>query len=106
MSYKVTSPLVIVPNADGTSGDGYFYKDAVIPAGFNDKRANELVDEGMVEKVKADSGTSEKSDKVDDILAEVGDDKDKAQAALDAENAKEKPRATLVGKLEGILGKA
>lgn len=45
-------------------------------------------------------------DTVEGVLAEVGDDKEKAQAALDAENAKEKPRSTLVGQLEQILGQA
>lgn len=49
MSYKVTCPLVIVPNADGVNGDGYFYKDAVIPAGFNDERCKVLVKDGMLE---------------------------------------------------------
>lgn len=33
----------------------------------------------------------------------VGDDSDRAQRALDAENANAKPRATLVGYLEGQL---
>ncbi len=40
---------------------------------------------------------------VDEVLESVGDDKAKAQAALDAENAKDKPRKTLVEELEGIL---
>jgi len=108
MPYKVTSPLVIVPNADGENGSGYFYEDAVIPDGFNDKRCDQLVKDGMLEKVKAEKvkADSGSADTVDAILTEVGDDKAKAQTALDAENAKDKPRATLVGKLEAILGKA
>ncbi|RDZ49311.1 hypothetical protein C5C07_20385 [Haloferax sp. Atlit-4N] len=109
MPYKVTSPLVIVPNDDGVSGDGYFYQDAVIPDGFNDKRCKELVKDGMLEKATADSGSDGGSDKeptVKEILDEVGDDKEKAQTALDAENAKDKPRASLVDPLQKILGKA
>ena len=50
MSYKVTAPLVIVRNADGVGGDGYFYQDAVIPDGFNDERCKELAEDGMLEK--------------------------------------------------------
>ena len=38
MSYQVTASLVIIPNADKVSGDGYFYKDSVIPDGWNDER--------------------------------------------------------------------
>lgn len=38
------------------------------------------------------------------VLAEVGDDKVKAQDALDLENAQEKPRKGLVSSLEKILG--
>lgn len=54
-SYKVTAPLVIVPNADpGVGGDGYFYAGAVIPGGFNDERCDQLVKEGFLEKVKAE----------------------------------------------------
>lgn len=59
MSYKVTAPLVIVPNADpDQGGDGYFYAKAVIPDGYNDERCKQLVKDGMLEKVKADKGSS------------------------------------------------
>jgi hypothetical protein len=43
---------------------------------------------------------------VADVLAGVGDDADLARAALDAENAKEKPRATLVAGLENVIAAA
>jgi hypothetical protein len=33
----------------------------------------------------------------------VGDDKERAQAALDVENAKDNPRSTLVEWLEGVI---
>lgn len=59
MSYKVITPLVIVPNADEVSGDGYFYQDAVIPSGFNDERCKQLVKDGMLEQASADSGTDD-----------------------------------------------
>jgi hypothetical protein len=42
----------------------------------------------------------------DAILAEVGDDAAKAQAALTAENAREKPRTALTRKLERIIANA
>lgn len=41
-----------------------------------------------------------------EILEWVGDDPARAQAALDAEQAREKPRVTLVGKLEPLAAKA
>lgn len=40
---------------------------------------------------------------IKNVLAWVGDDRTKAQAALDAENATDDPRTTLVSKLEDIL---
>lgn len=108
MSYKVISPLVIVPNADGVNGDGYFYKDAVIPAGFNDKRCESLVKDGMLEKVKAEKAADPEPAKeptVKEILDEVGDDKEKAAAALAAEQEArgDKARKTLVEPLQAVI---
>jgi hypothetical protein len=40
---------------------------------------------------------------IKNVLAWVGDDRTKAQAALDAENAASEPRTTLVTKLEDII---
>lgn len=65
---------------------------------------------GLVKPDKADKqAAAEEADelvegKVADILAEVGDDPSKAQAALEAERSSEKPRKTLVEKLEQIAG--
>lgn len=116
MSYKVISPVVaIAPSAksddlgDSNNGPRYFYEKSVIPDGFNDERCEQLADEGMLEKVKAEkpADSDTKSNKVEDVLAEVGDDKEKAAAALAAEQAKgDKARKTLVEPLESILGKA
>lgn len=50
-----------------------------------------------VETSDVPSGTIKK------VLAWVGDDKDRAQAALDAENADESPRKSLVEKLEEMI---
>lgn len=107
MSYKVTAPLVIVQNDDGVGGDGYFYQDAVIPDGFNDERCDQLVKDGMLEKAKADSGSgdSTKEPTVKEILDEVGDDKEKAAAALAAEQEArgDKARKTLVEPLQAVI---
>lgn len=111
MGYKVTAPLVIIASADGVAGDWYGYDGALVPAGLNDERCKVLAKEGMLEKVKDDapapapatapSGDS-KPDTVEGILAEVGDDKEKAAAALEAEVAG-KNRSTLVKALEDVL---
>lgn len=41
--------------------------------------------------------------KIPAIMAWVGDDKERAQKALDAENATDKPRSTLVAELTELL---
>lgn len=40
---------------------------------------------------------------VPEVLSWVGDDKERAQKALDAENENDKPRKSLVSELEGII---
>lgn len=40
---------------------------------------------------------------IDEVLAEVGDDQALAAAALEAEQAREKPRSTLVEKLQAVI---
>lgn len=42
----------------------------------------------------------------DAIMAEVGEDADLAQAALDDEQARDKPRTSLVAKLERVIANA
>ena len=57
----------------------------------------------LVEAEEAEEVEGEpKSDKVDDIVAEVGDDKEKAAEALEREKAG-KNRKTLVEKLQAVL---
>ncbi|HET6154355.1 MAG TPA: hypothetical protein VFE15_15530 [Marmoricola sp.] len=102
----------------------------LLPDGVSDADAANLVSFGAIAGVlgsdeaekpekaeKADkpkkADKAEKTDKVDtvaakpasvkDILAEVGDDKAKAQAALDLENEAEKPRVSLVQGLQAVL---
>lgn len=47
-----------------------------------------------------------KPPKVSEVLAQVGDDPEAAQAALDAEQARENPRTTLVDGLQKIIDAA
>lgn len=114
MSYKVITPLVgVAPKSeqkdleDANQGPRYFYEGAVIPDGFNDERCKELVEEKMLEVVKAaePSGDGAGSGTVDEVLAEVGDDPEKAKAAIESEKAG-KNRSTLLSKLEGIANPA
>lgn len=42
-------------------------------------------------------------DSISELKSYVGDDKERAQAVLDAENAKEKPRTTLVTALTEVI---
>lgn len=104
-AYRVTAPLVIV--RDETGASHHVYQGGLLPDSADKDHVQQLVDGELVEKVKAapapEPAPAEKSDKVDDILAEVGDDKDKAAAALELENAKgDKARSSLVSKLEAI----
>lgn len=50
-----------------------------------------------------DAGAGPADGKVDEILDRVGDDQAAAQEALDAEQAKSKPRTGLVEKLQAII---
>jgi hypothetical protein len=69
MSYKVTAPLVIVSPSDadptdngGNAGPRYFYEGGVILDGYNDDRCDELVEEGLLEKLSAAEEKSVKGD--------------------------------------------
>lgn len=111
MSYKVTAPLVIVRDEGGASH--HFYEGGVVPAsGFDKDHVKMLVDDGMLEKVKeekapAASPDANKGPSVDDILKDVGDDKEKAAAALEQENARgDAARSTLVKKLQAVIDAA
>ena len=53
----------------------------------------------------ADTSNDVPEGSVDEVLEWVGDDKTKALAALDAENAKSSPRKTAIEELENLLTK-
>lgn len=64
--------------------------------------AHRLLDAGLARlPEQGQPKEDEKSDRIVDVLAEVGDDKDKAAAALEAERAG-KNRPSLIEKLEQI----
>lgn len=64
--------------------------------------AHRLLDAGLARlPEQGQAKESEKSDRVADVLASVGDDKDKAAAALETERAG-KNRPSLIEKLEQI----
>lgn len=52
----------------------------------------------------ADSGDQVPDGPAKDVLAWVGDDSDRAVAALEAEEARDQPRTTLVAALEKVVG--
>jgi hypothetical protein len=116
MSYAVTAPLVIA--RDTTGRQHHLYTGARLPEDIDPDQLEQLIDSGMVAEVEDDEkpakkgkSKSEKDDApapdkpapVKDILAEVGDDKEKAAAALEAENALDKPRPSLVTKLQAVV---
>lgn len=105
-SYVVTVPLVQV----ATEPKGVAVqvaKDGILPDNVTKTALANLIDLGYVEKVKEAKAKPDTSGPnpgtAEYILNEVGDDKAKAQAALDEENAKEQPRKGLVADLEKIL---
>ncbi len=106
-SYVVTVPLAIVRDNDGVSH--HFYEGGVV--GFDSDHVKQLVEDGAL--VKSDSADAapagdpapeDKPAKVNDIIAEVGDDKDKAAAALETEKARgDAARPTLLDKLQAVI---
>lgn len=99
-AHKVTGPLA-TPYLE-TGERIYLYEGAFLPSNLREGEADRLVELGLVSEVKVDD---EKPTSVKDILADVGDDKGKAQEYLDEENAAEKPRPSLVEKLQAVLVK-
>lgn len=75
------------------------YRDSDSPLGYP-----------YVEEAKAEAGaegtTEVAAQTADAILADVGEDAQLAQAALDAELARDKPRTSLTAKLEKIIEQA
>lgn len=107
-SYVGVAPLTMAR----TTAGGYINILAgdLVPESVREDDLKRLVDEGFLAEavpVEAvligDTDGAAKPETADEVLARVGDDKVKAQAALDEENAKEKPRKGLVADLEKLL---
>lgn len=104
--YEVVQPLIVVRDDEGQQH--MLYQGAVFSGeGLDKEHVKMLRDEGFIQKATApkvdDDSADEKPTKVGDIVAAVGDDKGLAQQYLDEENAAEKPRKSLVEKLQAVL---
>lgn len=115
-AYRVTSPYVVLKVMDPMSGSPMmngFYRDAIVT---DDRIAEESLrrhlDRGWLEKVAApaapETETEPETDPdavptgtIDEVLAWVGEDRVRAEQALEAERANQK-RTTLVGQLEKL----
>ncbi|MBZ5736488.1 hypothetical protein K8Z61_18510 [Nocardioides sp. TRM66260-LWL] len=61
---------------------------------------------GDVSTTLKDENEQGKPATADELLADVGDDPEKAAAVLEVEKASDKPRSTLIAKLEKVIEKA
>lgn len=104
-SYQGAAALTMVRTATG----GYVnvYKGDPVPDGVDSKDLNRLVEEKFLVEVKAEPApepTPAKEPNVDEILADVGNDKTKAAAAIETEKARgDKARTTLLSKLQAVV---
>lgn len=105
--YVGAEPLTMVRIGSGESATMvYVFAGAPVPDGADPDDVKRLVDEGFL--VAQDADVDEQADdskpaSVSDILTEVGDDKAKATAALEQEQARgDAARKTLVEKLQAI----
>jgi hypothetical protein len=96
--YRVTAPYVTVKQGDAVRG---FYTDAVFEA--DEGAVEHLLRKGMVEEVEEPKPEPTKEPSVKDILAAVDGDLEAAKAALEAEQAKSKPRKSLIEGLEAVI---
>ena len=99
--YRVTAPYVTVKQGDAVRG---FYTDAVFEA--DESAVEHLLRKGMVEEVEEPKPEPARAPSVKDILAEVGDDPEAAATVLEVEQAKDKPRKSLVDGLEAVIAAA
>lgn len=80
------------------------YRNAPVPSGITDDSRDHLLSRGLIEKAEQSADGESKPPKVADVLAEVGDDKDKAAEALEQEKARgDAARSTLVERLQAVV---
>ncbi|MCB9377096.1 MAG: hypothetical protein H6515_14670 [Microthrixaceae bacterium] len=110
MADIVKVPLAIVKMADGSRV--HLYEGAAVPDTADKEHVKTLRESGAIgkaPKVEPAPGPEAQTGKpttVDDILAEVGDDVEKAKAALEVELVSEKPRKGVVEPLEKLIADA
>lgn len=86
MGYRVKAACVVA-KVNSETGEGYFYRDAILPDGVPPEEAERLEELGLVEKVDdpAPEAEAEKSEGSDgDSSADVGKDASTAQPAKKA----------------------
>jgi hypothetical protein len=102
--YVSVEPLTMVRIGSAeTATMAYVYEGAPVPDGADPDDVARLVKEGYLEERDAADPEPDQPTTVEGILGAVVDDKALAQQYLDQENAAEKPRSTLVGKLQAIV---
>ena len=106
MKFRVTAPYVTIKTDAGTDGTAVrgFYEGAIVET--SEESVEHLLRKGMVEEVEEPKPERVREPSAKDVLTEVGDDAEAAQAALEAEQAKEKPRKNLVDGLEAVIAAA
>lgn len=115
--HVVTGPVVVLPDAT-TGKSAYYYQGAVLPDGLDKDRVADVVGLGLVEQAEVvdhpapESSAGEPSEPgavpdgtIDEVLAWVGDNPERARRALEAEQAAGK-RKTLVDQLSKIAEQA
>lgn len=104
-SYVGIAPLTMVRTQAG--GYSYVYANEQVPEDIDSNDLKRLVDEGFLgeaKAVEAEAAGEAKPANVKNILKDVGDDQEKAKAALEAERARgDDARKTLVEALEAIV---
>lgn len=84
MGYRVTAACVVA-KVQSDTGEGYFYRDAVLPDGVSAEECKRLEALGLVEKEKESRSTAKKTvaSKPDDDKSEESstDDSDKGDSA-------------------------
>ena len=107
MTHIGKAPLTVVRLADGSRAN--VHRGGVVPSTADPADVDRLVADGYLTQVgstPAEGGSEEPSKPatIDEVMTEVGDDPEKAQAALKTEQARgDAARSTLVTKLEAVL---
>lgn len=107
MTHLGKAPLTVVRLADGSRAN--VHRGGVVPSTADPKDVARLVEEGYLAKATPEPApepdeSAGKPATIDEVMTEVGDDPEKARAALEVEQARgEAARSTLIGKLEAVI---